>query len=237
MRSIRHVICFLTFIIAWTSAYAIDYRIGVNYSQPDLIITNTDKNTKGRIYSPGSSGANIGLFFPTNRDSNFDFFLNLDFFKFESDRQLIGDNNSEVNLGSKAVGNMLELVPGISYFLHFGQDSYLSIGLGYGIRYTTLNGNLYLTTGDVSSACALAIANNSVSGIKNACERHSFNKNIQTNSTVATIDLKLDNFLLRATNSISNIGSDNESRKHNTKQLDDHEYQLAVFNLTLSYIF
>ncbi len=185
------------------------FRFGVVRTAPGVIVENTDKNTSGHIQDTANYGYVLGIFSAPERDTWFDFFIHLDYYSFSMDQQLLNHEIS-MDLGTEVTGNATEFVPGVALILSFFNSSYISVGLGYGIKVVSIEGNLYLTDGDISVNCLSAVGQEDKASIKTYCERHGFNENVLTYSFVNTVDVKLGDFLFRWTTSTSNSSGNAE---------------------------
>lgn len=221
--------------ISSSSEYAL--RIGVIQTAPGLIVTNTDKESNGHIQSEADYSLAIGLFSPPDPDSFINYFIIADYYTFKMDRQVVGSSENPMDLGTEVDGTVLQIMPGISFTLHFLDNYYISYGIGYGIRNVFLVGDIYLTEGTVPADCQAAINVDNISAVKQSCERHPFNQRVMTTSFINVIDLKIDNFIIRYTASSTYSNSSGDTEDSREKQsIDEHEYQLSVQTLSINYI-
>ena len=151
------------------------------------------------------------------------------------DRQVVGSKNKQLDLGSEVNGSILQIIPGISLTLHFLDAFYISYGIGYGIRNVQMEGNIYLTEDNIPEKCRTAVDASSTTSIMQSCENHKFKELVLTTSLMNIIDIKMGNFLIRYTESRSNSSGDAKDSDER-QSIDEHDYQLAIQTISLSYI-
>ncbi len=210
-------------------------KLGINQTAPGLIVDNTDKDSSGHIQSELDYGFVIGVYSTADKNSLFDFFVHLDYYSFTLDRQLM-DNSEAISLDSEANGTVIEIIPGVAIVIRFFEASYLSASLGLGVRSIEMDGNVYLTDGSVSTDCRQAVANSDKTLIKANRENDFFKERILTYSFVNSIDLKLGPVIIRWTRSNSN-SSGNAENSPDKQSIDEHDYIIALTNLSLNYVF
>ena len=239
----RYFILFVLISMTGTSLFAENYftsvydmKIGVVQTMPGLIVTNTDKDSEGHIQAQQDYGATIGLHSSPSSGEWLNFFIHLNYYDFVMDKQKVGNDEYIIDLDNQVTGRVVEMIPGMAVVLHFSENSYLSLGIGYGVRSISIDGKIYLTDNNITTACSSSVASQSSAGIRQDCETYGFNERIMTNSGINLIDLRIGDFLLSWTQSMSNSsGSPNGSP--DKKSIDEHQYTVAITTLALNYLY
>jgi hypothetical protein len=145
----------------------------VNVGKKSRLSGGENETESGKLISENSIGVIIGASssFNSFMDSNFGYYNNIAYESFEVNKQVIprAEKQKKLDLGTSIDGYTLNVTPIFVYNINFLKSQNIYLGVGLGLGYINLDGDIYMTENTEDANCANS---NTVDTLKQNCDKN-----------------------------------------------------------------